>query len=63
MPIYTYICENCGHSFNERQGIMEEPFKTCPRCGKRKLRRKMGTGGPLVFKGPGFHENDYKKGK
>jgi len=42
---------------------MEEPFKTCPRCGKRKLRRKMGTGGPLVFKGPGFHENDYKKGK
>ncbi len=61
MPTYDYLCGDCGHRFDEFQGIKEEPLKKCPKCGKPSLRRQFGTGAGLIFKGSGFYITDYKK--
>jgi putative FmdB family regulatory protein len=60
MPTYEYECEGCGHRFEEFQQISEAPLKSCPKCRKRKLRRLIGAGGAVIFKGPGFYETDYR---
>lgn len=60
MPTYEYICEACSHEFEEFQQISEAPLRTCPKCRKRKLRRKIGTGGAVIFKGSGFYQTDYR---
>jgi len=64
MPTYEYECEACGHKFEKMQKFSDKPLATCPKCRKRKLRRLIGTGGGIIFKGSGFYETDYKrKGK
>jgi putative FmdB family regulatory protein len=62
MPTYDYICQNCQHELEVFQSITEKPLKKCPECGGR-LKRKIGTGAGLIFKGSGFYITDYKKGK
>jgi len=61
MPTYEYQCRECGHAFDEYQPITAEPLVVCPNCGKHALKRVMGTGGGLIFKGSGFYQTDYKK--
>ncbi len=60
MPTYEYICEDCGYEFEAFQRITADPIAVCPEC-KGKLRRKIGTGSGLLFKGNGFYITDYKK--
>ncbi len=60
MPTYEYACENCGHEFEEFQSITARPLKKCPSCGKLKLKRLIGTGGGVIFKGSGFYQTDYR---
>jgi len=60
MPTYEYECEACGHTFEKFQSIKARPLKTCPSCGKRKVRRLLGTGGAVIFKGSGFYATDYR---
>jgi len=60
MPTYDYVCDGCGHAFELFQSMMEEPKKTCPKCKKKKLRRLIGAGAALVFKGSGFYKTDYR---
>jgi putative FmdB family regulatory protein len=60
MPTYEYECEGCGHRFEEFQQISDAPLKSCPKCGKRRLRRLIGAGGAVIFKGSGFYETDYR---
>jgi putative FmdB family regulatory protein len=60
MPTYEYECLDCQHRFEKFQGIKDEPLKVCPECGGR-LRRLIGTGGGIIFKGKGFYHTDYKK--
>ncbi len=60
MPTYEYVCEGCGHQFEKFQSIKAEPARQCPECGKRKLRRLIGTGGGIIFKGSGFYCTDYR---
>jgi putative FmdB family regulatory protein len=60
MPTYEYLCDACGHQFEKFQSIMAAPERTCPRCGKRKVRRKIGIGAGVLFKGAGFYETDYR---
>ena len=59
-PSYDYVCDNCQHSFEEFQSITAKPLKKCPKCGKRKLRRLIGTGGGIIFKGEGFYATSYR---
>jgi putative FmdB family regulatory protein len=60
MPTYDYQCDACAHKFELYQGINDEKKKKCPECGKLKLRRLIGTGAAIVFKGSGFYQTDYR---
>ena len=60
MPTYDYQCDACDHLFEIYQGINDDKLKKCPDCGKRKLRRLLGTGSAVVFKGSGFYQTDYR---
>jgi putative FmdB family regulatory protein len=60
MPTYDYVCESCHHRFEEFQSIKAEALKQCPECHRKKLRRLIGPGGGLIFKGSGFYSTDYR---
>lgn len=60
MPTYDYKCNACGHAFEEFQSMTAPRLKKCPKCGKNKLERLIGTGAALMFKGSGFYITDYR---
>ena len=60
MPTYEYACQKCGHQFEQFQSMRDEPLKKCPKCGKAALKRLVGSGAGLIFKGTGFYITDYK---
>ena len=60
MPTYDYQCEACGHRFEKFQSITSAPIRKCPECGKSKVKRLIGTGAGLIFKGNGFYITDYR---
>lgn len=60
MPTYDYECDACSHTFELFQTITESHKKKCPACGKLKLRRLIGSGAAVVFKGSGFYQTDYR---
>lgn len=60
MPTYDYVCDGCGHAFELFQSITDKLKRTCPECKKRKLRRLIGTGAAIMFKGSGFYQTDYR---
>jgi putative FmdB family regulatory protein len=60
MPTYEYRCDACGHEFEKFQSMKAAPIRTCPSCHKRKVKRLLGRGGALIFKGSGFYATDYR---
>ena len=60
MPTYEYQCENCGHSFEKFQSITAGSLRKCPQCKKMTLRRLIGAGAGIIFKGSGFYQTDYR---
>jgi putative FmdB family regulatory protein len=60
MPTYDYKCNACGHAFERFQSITSPPITKCPECGKNKVKRLLGTGAGLIFKGSGFYITDYR---
>ena len=60
MPTYEYECQKCEHHFEVFQSIKDARRKTCPKCGGR-VKRLVGTGSGLLFKGSGFYATDYRK--
>ena len=60
MPTYDYQCDACDHQFELYQSIMAPVETKCPKCKKKKLRRLLGTGAAIVFKGSGFYQTDYR---
>jgi len=60
MPTYEYKCDACGFEFEKFQSITAAAIKKCPKCGKSRVRRLIGTGAGLIFKGGGFYETDYR---
>ncbi len=59
MPTYEYECRKCGHTFEKFQRISEPPAKRCPLC-RSAVRRVLGGGAGLLFKGSGFYITDYR---
>jgi putative FmdB family regulatory protein len=60
MPTYDYVCDTCGHSFEHFQSMTAAPLKACPKCAKKSLKRLIGTGAGVIFKGEGFYITDYR---
>src|SRR5579859_5737374 len=67
MPTYEYVCEKCGHEFEKFQSIKDSALTACPKelCGlkkwgKGKVKRAIGAGAGLIFKGSGFYITDYR---
>jgi putative FmdB family regulatory protein len=67
MPTYEYFCRKCGQNFEAFQSMRDEPFRECPKefCrlpkwGHGKVKRLLGTGAGLIFKGSGFYITDYR---
>jgi putative FmdB family regulatory protein len=67
MPTYEYSCEKCGKTFETFQSMRDEPLGECPKelCrqkkwGHGKVKRLLGTGAGLIFKGSGFYITDYR---
>ncbi len=60
MPTYDYACDACDHRFELFQSITDKLKRKCPACGRPKLRRLIGAGAGIVFKGSGFYETDYR---
>jgi putative FmdB family regulatory protein len=58
MPIYEYLCNACGHEFEEWQKISDVPVRTCPSCGKRKVERLVSLSA-FHLKGSGWYVTDY----
>ncbi|MFO0950830.1 MAG: FmdB family zinc ribbon protein [Isosphaeraceae bacterium] len=60
MPTYDYICDSCQHEFEAFESIQADPQTVCPECHAAKLRRKIGAGAAILFKGSGFYQTDYR---
>ena len=67
MPTYEYVCEKCAGTFEKFQPIAEAPLRVCPKelcCqkkwGRGKIKRGIGGGSGLIFKGSGFYITDYR---
>ncbi|MBV9299325.1 MAG: zinc ribbon domain-containing protein [Verrucomicrobia bacterium] len=67
MPTYEYKCEKCNRTFETFQSMKDEPLVVCPQnlCrledwGHGKVKRLIGTGAGLIFKGSGFYTTDYR---
>jgi len=60
LPTYEYECTACGHEFESFHSIKAPPIKKCPKCGKMKVKRLIGLGAGLLFKGSGFYITDYR---
>lgn len=67
MPTYEYSCQKCGQTFDAFQSMRDEPYRECPKdlCrlpkwGHGKVKRLLGTGAGLIFKGSGFYSTDYR---
>jgi putative FmdB family regulatory protein len=67
MPTYEYECEKCRKTFEVFQSMKDNAFAICPephcrmkKWGKGKVRRLLGTGAGLIFKGSGFYITDYR---
>ena len=60
MPTYEYECKSCGKTFEAFQSMTDAPIESCPACGKG-VRRLIGGGSGIIFKGSGFYVNDSRK--
>jgi putative FmdB family regulatory protein len=60
MPTYEYSCPKCGHQFEAFQSMRDAPLTKCPKCKKTGVKRLIGGGAGLIFKGSGFYITDYK---
>ena len=60
MPTYEYKCTSCDHRLEQFQPITAKPLRKCPQCGQPKLKRLIGAGAGIIFKGSGFYETDYR---
>ena len=59
MPLYRYVCENCGYEKVVMHGMNESPEVVCDRCGSV-MKKTIGRVG-VIFKGSGFYSTDYGK--
>ncbi len=61
MPTYDYECQTCGHLFEAKQSMKDAHLTDCPQeACPGPIKRKIGLGAGLIFKGSGFYITDYR---
>lgn len=61
MPTYDYQCQKCGHRFEVFQSMKDDRLTDCPlETCDGSVKRLLGTGAGIIFKGSGFYETDYR---
>jgi putative FmdB family regulatory protein len=60
MPNYDYECMHCGYKFEVFQSMNAKRLNKCPKCSKQ-VKRLIGSGAGIIFKGKGFYATDYAK--
>lgn len=60
MPTYEYKCKQCDHKFEVFQRMSASPLDACEKCGGP-VKRLLGAGAGIIFKGAGFYCTDYRK--
>lgn len=67
MPTYEYVCTKCNHRFEVFQSMKDKPLTVCPEAvcpqkkwAKGKVKKLIGAGAGLIFKGSGFYITDYR---
>lgn len=61
MPNYDYVCAKCEKTFEVFQSMKDKPLTRCPdKTCKGRVKRLLGTGAGLIFKGSGFYITDYR---
>lgn len=58
MPLYEYICTECGHEFDRIQSFSAEPIRVCEKCGKESVKKKISNAG-FILKGGGWYKDHY----
>lgn len=59
MPNYDYQCHSCGKRFEVFQSMNDPKLLTCPdTVCSGPVKRLLGTGAGLIFKGSGFYKTD-----
>ncbi len=59
MPLYEYLCDDCGHRFERIQKFSDELITTCPEC--EGTVQKLLSSPAIQFKGTGWYITDYAR--
>lgn len=62
MPTYSYECKKCSQVDDVYHAMSAKPRVACSACGSTAMKKLLGTGAGIIFKGSGFYETDYKNG-
>lgn len=61
MPTYVYECKKCEKTIEVEQRMSEAPLTDCD-CGEEGTLRRLIQPTAIMFRGSGFHINDYSSG-
>jgi len=42
MPLYEFLCQECGEQFTIRVSISEKDGTKCPQCASNEVKQKLG---------------------
>jgi len=59
MPNYEYLCQKCGHRFEEIRKFSDKHLRKCPECGG--VLEQVISAPAVQFKGSGWYATDYPK--
>jgi putative FmdB family regulatory protein len=61
MPIYEFVCLECGYDFEKLRSFSDTSTPTCPNCQSAQVQRRLSA--PAIhFKGSGWYVTDSKNG-
>jgi len=58
MPLYEYICPDCGYEFDALQSFHDDPIRKCPTCDQENVRKKISKPS-FSLKGDGWYKDHY----
>jgi putative FmdB family regulatory protein len=59
MPNYEYLCQKCGHRFEQIRKFSDKQLRKCPECGG--VIEQVISAPAVQFKGSGWYVTDYAK--